>query len=200
MATLRDTAPCPAQACPLQPLGGSSFCLPGGQLPLFPALPAPLRTLSCFCHLSPPGAICHPVFRQSWGRGEEKANRSQMEQVGNSRPERQVVPGLPAGIWVVPTSLGMGVNRSGKVWVWGGYPTLSLGLSMYEQWGLSGCISVWICVSGYFYPKPGLSLGIPAHLPVSLLTVSLCLSTCLYLPCLSHSLCILVWLCLSVLN
>lgn len=89
VATLRDAAPCPAQACLLQPLGGSSFCLPGGQLPLFPALPAQLRTLPCFCHLSPPGAICHSVFRQSWGKGEEKASRSQMEQVGNSHPERQ---------------------------------------------------------------------------------------------------------------
>lgn len=146
MATLRDTAPCPAQACPLQPLGGSSFCLPGGQLPLFPALPAPLRTLSCFCHLSPPGAICHPVFRQSWGRGEEKANRSQMEQVGNSRPERQVVPGLPAGIWVVPTSLGMGVNRSGKVWVWGG-TLLSLLASPCMSSGV--CLGVSLCGSAY---------------------------------------------------
>lgn len=156
MATLRDAAPCPAQACLLQPLGGSSFCLPGGQLPLFPALPAQLRTLPCFCHLSPPGAICHSVFRQSWGKGEEKASRSQMEQVGNSRPERQVVPGLPPGIWVVSTSLGMGESRSGKVWVCVRRVPYSL------SWPLCVCMSSGVCLGVSLYGSAYLAISAPS--------------------------------------
>lgn len=53
MAALGGVAPHPAQACSLQPLGGSGFCMPGGQLPLFCTTVAQFTTLPCSCHLSP---------------------------------------------------------------------------------------------------------------------------------------------------
>lgn len=86
---------CPGRRCPssspglfLVASGRFGFLPARWAAPPVPTAAAQLTTLPCSCHLSPPGTICRPVFRQSWGRGEEKAGRSQMGQVGDSSPER----------------------------------------------------------------------------------------------------------------
>lgn len=101
MAALGAVAPHPAQACSLQPLGGSGFCPPGGQLSV-PHSSSSAHNTALLLPPEPTGAICHPVFRRSWGKGKEKAGKSQMGPVGHPSPDGQVVSGLPPGTWLAP--------------------------------------------------------------------------------------------------
>lgn len=200
---------CPGRRCPspspgLFPAASGRFrFLPARWAAPTPFLCSSSSALNTALLLPPEPPRCHlpPCFqaagRRPWGRGKEEAGRSQMGQVWGSSPAGQVVLGPLPGTWVVPISLGMGESRSGKVWVSiRGSFSLSLSLSlsqhlwMYEQQGLSGT-SVCICLSDHLCPEPGHSLGIPAHLLVSLPT---CVSVplCLYLPCLSRCHCISV--------
>lgn len=81
---------------PPRPLGGSGVCLPGGQLPPtpLPAAVAQLTILPRSCHLSPPGAMCHPVSRQRVG-GLGAGARGERE--GDPRWGREGAPALTGG-------------------------------------------------------------------------------------------------------
>lgn len=136
-------APHPAQACSLQPLGGSGFCPPGGQLSI-PHSSSSAHNTALLLPPEPPGAICHPIFRRSWGKGKEKAGRSQMGQVGHPSPDGQVVSGLPPGTWLSPPLQEWRGQVRSSVGMCKRDLLVSLVASLHcEQWGLSGR-PVWI--------------------------------------------------------
>ena len=80
------------------------------------------------------------------GQGKEHAGGSQMG---------QVVPGLLPGTWVVPTCLGIGESRSGKVWVC--------------IRGSSSLLAIFACMSCRVCLTP---LCVSEHLTVSVLSLA----------------------------